>query len=84
MKTDVERLIANPVALRRFCDLLVDHATVAGIDAEIDKISDQLRIQLAAARDWWLDTGNLLELRRNKQNTYPLTALSAHRVSELQ
>ena len=68
MKTDFELLSENPKALKRFCDLLVQHATVIGIEIEIDKISDSLRTQLTAARVCGLDTENLLQLCHNKQH----------------
>ena len=68
MKTNCELLAENPKALQHFCDLLVQHATVIGIEIEIDKISKSLRTQLTAARVCGLDTQNLLQLCRNRQH----------------
>ena len=68
MKTDYELLIENPKALKRFCDLLIEHATVIGIEIEIEKISDSLRTQITAARACGLDTSHLLKHCRSKRH----------------
>ena len=68
MKTDFELLSENPKALKRFCDLLVQHATVIGLEIEIDKISESLRTQLTAARVCGLDTSQLLDHCRTERH----------------
>ena len=69
MKTDFELLSENPKALKRFCDLLIEHATVVGIEIEIDKISDSLRTQFTAARVCGLPTDEFLRMCRNRQHS---------------
>ncbi len=68
MKSNVELLIQNPKAQKRFCDLLIEHATVIGIDKEIEKLSQSLRTQLTAARACELDPTELLRLCRDKKH----------------
>ena len=68
MKTNFELLAENPKALKRFCDLLIEHATVIGIEIEIDKISESLRTQLTAAQACELDPTELLRLCRDKKH----------------
>jgi len=68
MKTNYELLAENPKALKHFCDLLIEHATVIGIDKEINKLSESLRTQLTAARACELDPTELLRLCRDKKH----------------
>ena len=68
MKSNIELLTENPKAQKRFCDLLIEHATVIGIDKEINKLSESLRTQLTAARACELDTTELLQLCRDKKH----------------
>ncbi len=68
MKSNVELLIEYPKALNRFCELLLEHSTVVGIDIEIEKLSESLRTQLAAARACGLNAGQLLNHCRSKKH----------------
>ena len=68
VKSNTQLLIENPKLLARFCELLVQRATVTGIEIEVVKISESLRTQLSAARACDLDTTRLLKYCRAKKH----------------
>lgn len=76
-KSNTELLIESPEAMRRFCEGLEREATVGGIDIEIGKISDRLRLQLGAARACGLDPDNLLEYCRAERHEWLLIFATA-------
>ena len=67
-KSNIELLMANPEAMRRFQDALEQAATFVGINKEIDKISDALRTQLLAGFVCELDSSELLNFYRNEEH----------------
>ncbi len=80
VKTNAELVMADPILLARFHDLLVERATVVGINIEIAKISERLRIQLEAARVCGLDASKLLNYCREKKHVRLL--VFAHAVGQ--
>ena len=75
MKTGIELLAENPKALARFCELLAERATVCGLENEILKEADSLRVQLAAARAINFSPENLLNFCCEK--THPRLTMTA-------
>ena len=66
-KEQLELLKAHPEAMQRFCESLEREATVIGIEYEIQKILDSLRVDLWVLKECNLPSTNFLAKVRDRK-----------------
>ena len=66
-KEQLKLLKAHPEAMQRFCEALEREATVIGIEFEIQKILDSLRVDLWVLKECNLPSTNLLAKVRDRK-----------------
>ena len=66
-REQLELLKAHPEAMRRFCESLEREATVIGIEIDIQKILDSLRVDLWVLKECNLPSARLLAKVRNRK-----------------
>lgn len=76
-KEQLELLEAHPEAMQRFCESLEREATVIGIELEIQKILDSLRVDLWVLKECKLPSARLLaKVRDRKRGLLEVCALA--------